>query len=287
MLTCRSPIGIPEVGTFGSGLNKSKGGISILRIDMTTPLRILFAEDEDSFRLSLSQFLTERGFIVESVATGENVLGLLSRREFDVIVLDYDMPGKSGLNVLQWMLEQKCEVPVIILTGAGSEHVAVEAMKLGAYDYIVKGQVDLHHVPIIINSVFERHLFRKEKEGKDRTLKIFDETRSSLKRFESAIVSLSHVANNSLAMLYLDFNGYIHDYVAPHLTPETQPHSEVALEEIKKDIDALNSTIKSMLNLASAMHNKLSRMEAGTFFQRAIPSQLDEATKEHKTWVER
>ena len=254
---------------------------------MATPLRILFAEDEDSFRLSLSQFLTERGFIVESVATGEDVFGLLSKREFDVIVLDYEMPGKSGLNVLQWMVEQKCEVPAIVLTGAGSEHVAAEAMKLGAYDYIVKGQVDLHHVPIIINSVFERHLFKKEKEGKDRTLKIFDETRSSLKKIESAIVSLSHVANNSLAMLCLDFNGYVHDYADPHLTPETQPHSDVALEEIKKDIDALNSTIKSMLNLASAMHNKLSRMEAGTVFQRAIPSKPDETTKEHKTWVER
>lgn len=63
------------------------------------------------------------------------------------------------------MYEQKNETPVLMLTAAGTENIAVEAMKLGAYDYIKKDQLDLEHLPINLNGIYERYLFRKEREN--------------------------------------------------------------------------------------------------------------------------
>lgn len=103
------------------------------------PLQILIVDDEEPFRKVVSVVLQDRGgFDVEECESGESAIAALRQRAYDVVILDYRMEAVSGLNVLQWMLEQKIDTPVIVLTGAGSEHIAVEAMKLGAYDYIQK-----------------------------------------------------------------------------------------------------------------------------------------------------
>jgi DNA-binding NtrC family response regulator len=130
---------------------------------MSNPLRLLIVDDEDAFRLALKSAMTDSGYLVESCDCGEAAINLLHASLFDVILLDYRMPGISGLNVLQWMLEQKMETPVIMLTAVGSENIAVEAMKLGAYDYFAKDTIDIFHLPIAINSAYERYLFKKEK----------------------------------------------------------------------------------------------------------------------------
>jgi DNA-binding response OmpR family regulator len=250
---------------------------------MPDPLRILFAEDENSFRLALTSYLSEKGFIVEAVSSGDEAITAMWERNFDVAVLDYEMPGKSGLNVLQWMLEEKCEIPAIVLTGAGSEHIAAEAMKLGAYDYIVKNQIDMYHVPVIINGVHERHAFKKEKESLDKERQSRENIRSSLETFENAIISLSHVANNSLSLLALSFQDYIRDFVLPHLTQEVQKQSEGALEGIKKELDVVLSTIKSMLILANAMQSRLSGDTDSGTLREGIQQQVDAIMKDHRT----
>ena len=246
------------------------------------PLRVLFADDEESFRVSLSRYLTEKGYIVRVAATGEETLVALREQEFDVIVLDYNMPGGSGLNVLQWMLEQKLDTPVVVLTGAGSEHIAVEAMKLGAYDYVVKDQIDLHHLPIIINGVYERYLFKKDKEALDSVLQTREDIRSSIETFEKAIYSLSHVANNSLSLLSLNLQDYVRNFAAPVLTQDAQLLSNAAMEEIKKDVDVVNSTIKSMLNLATAMQHRLSAETGIASIEGAIQKTSDAIMEKHK-----
>jgi DNA-binding NtrC family response regulator len=77
--------------------------------------------------------------------SGQEAINLMrtDRDGFDVIVLDYLMPDLNGLDVLRWMHEAGVETPAFILTAAGSESVAVEAMKLGAYDYCRKEGVQV------------------------------------------------------------------------------------------------------------------------------------------------
>ncbi|MEK6565684.1 MAG: response regulator, partial [Bacteroidota bacterium] len=102
-------------------------------------LHVLVVDDENSVRLSIEMGLKmTNSFAVESCESGEDAVELLQKNTFDVIILDNRMPGMSGIDVLQWMHEQKVIIPVIMITAAGSEEVAVEALKHGVFDYIRK-----------------------------------------------------------------------------------------------------------------------------------------------------
>jgi len=138
-------------------------------------LHVLVVDDENSVRLSIEMGLKmTNSFAVESCESGEDAVELLQKNTFDVIILDNRMPGMSGIDVLQWMHEQKVIIPVIMITAAGSEEVAVEALKHGVFDYIRKDQISKDRLAIAIKSVNERFLYRKSmiaREAEDRLLK--------------------------------------------------------------------------------------------------------------------
>jgi DNA-binding NtrC family response regulator len=102
------------------------------------PPRILVVEDEDVIRELLEQTLEEEGFRVAVVATGEAALKRLEESLFDVVLLDLNLPGMHGLNVLSAAPATQTDAQFIVMTAFGSVDTAVEAMKLGAFDYINK-----------------------------------------------------------------------------------------------------------------------------------------------------
>lgn len=100
--------------------------------------RILVAEDDPRARDSLTALLAEEGYYVEAVADGAEVSRLLNEETFDAALLDVRMPGKDGLTVLRELRNGKHPPAVLVMTAYGNSSVAIEAMKLGAYDYITK-----------------------------------------------------------------------------------------------------------------------------------------------------
>ncbi|MEL6106446.1 MAG: sigma-54 dependent transcriptional regulator [Planctomycetota bacterium] len=102
------------------------------------PIRLLLVEDEDDFRDSCSRWMNRKGHDVSSAAGGAEALGLCEMKEFDVAVFDMNMPGMSGMELLQRVVQERIEMEVIILTGQGTIDMAVEAMKLGACDFLTK-----------------------------------------------------------------------------------------------------------------------------------------------------
>jgi DNA-binding NtrC family response regulator len=100
--------------------------------------RILVVEDEDMVRELLEQTLREEGFRVSTVSSGEAALKRLESTLFDVVLLDLNLPGMHGLNVLSAAPVTQTDAQFIVMTAFGSVDTAVEAMKLGAYDYIHK-----------------------------------------------------------------------------------------------------------------------------------------------------
>lgn len=168
----------------------------------TNILRILLVDDEEPLRNILRKYLESTDkFECTECESGEDAVGLLNRLQFDVIILDYKMQGISGLNVLQMMCEQKNETPVLMLTAAGSENIAVEAMKLGAYDYIRKDQLDLEHLPIIINGIYERYLFRKERETNKLISGNWNSFIDILYSYRNSLLSYGLTASNALVIL--------------------------------------------------------------------------------------
>lgn len=99
---------------------------------------ILLVEDEDSLAIGLADVLEARGYSVVRVEAGESALELLNREFFDLVLLDVELPGMSGLDVLKRLREQGSEVRVLMLTARGSELDKVVGFERGADDYVAK-----------------------------------------------------------------------------------------------------------------------------------------------------
>jgi two-component system response regulator AtoC len=100
--------------------------------------RILIGEDDARARDSLRALLTEEGYRVETARDGLEASQRLREAEFDAVLLDVRMPGKDGLCLLREIREQPRPPAVLVMTAYGNSGLAIEAMKLGAYDYLTK-----------------------------------------------------------------------------------------------------------------------------------------------------
>jgi two-component system, NtrC family, response regulator HydG len=100
--------------------------------------RILIVEDEEIVRQLLTSLLREEGYTVDSVDTGEEALRALDRELYDLVLLDLNLPGMHGMNVLAAAPALQTDAQFIVMTAFGSVDNAVEAMKLGAFDYVNK-----------------------------------------------------------------------------------------------------------------------------------------------------
>lgn len=99
---------------------------------------ILIIDDEISLGLLLSKFLTKKGFHVSNVTTGKKALQALEKERFDLVLCDYRLDDTDGKEILIHIKENYPNTGVIIITGYSDIKLAVELIKLGAYDYIVK-----------------------------------------------------------------------------------------------------------------------------------------------------
>jgi DNA-binding NtrC family response regulator len=122
---------------------------------------LLVVDDDPEFRDTVVQRFERSGFSVAGAASGEEALSLASRRDFDVAVFDMMMPGMSGLALLEKFRAQFPECEVILLTGQGTIESAVQAMRLGAFNYLTK-PFPLRDLEVQIQKAHERHLLAKE-----------------------------------------------------------------------------------------------------------------------------
>jgi response regulator RpfG family c-di-GMP phosphodiesterase len=100
--------------------------------------RVLVVDDEKVIREILSEFLTMEGYVVRSVEDGADALTELRLRPYDMVISDLKMPKVGGLQLLEKISEEHLDVLTVIMTGFGTVETAIEAMKKGAYDYILK-----------------------------------------------------------------------------------------------------------------------------------------------------
>ncbi len=99
---------------------------------------VLIVDDEKNIRLTLSQALEVLEVETDTASNGEEALSKLREKDFDLILLDLKMPGMDGMEVLQQVSKIRPDIRIIIITAYGTVESAVEAMKLGAADFIQK-----------------------------------------------------------------------------------------------------------------------------------------------------
>jgi DNA-binding NtrC family response regulator len=102
------------------------------------PIRLLLIDDEVGFTTVMAKRLARRGLDVTSAFSGSEAIQAMRKAEYDVAVLDLKMEDMDGIEVLKIFKKMDPNMPVIMLTGHGSEKSASEGMEYGAYDYLFK-----------------------------------------------------------------------------------------------------------------------------------------------------
>lgn len=132
---------------------------------MTTAPRILIVDDEERFRFTLAKLLKVRELDVTTLGSGPEALEALKQEQYDVIVLDVRMPGMDGIETLAEIKKLNPNIEVIILTGHASVDAAVDIMKLGGYDYLLK-PCSVEELIEKIEAAFERKQAREQRAKK-------------------------------------------------------------------------------------------------------------------------
>jgi DNA-binding NtrC family response regulator len=128
---------------------------------MSKKPNILFTDDEKTFRNIMTKELTRMGYNVISCGSGAETIENMRERDFDVVILDMNMPMMDGIETLKRVKEMESSTEVIILTGRGSIESAVQAIKLGAYDYLTK-PCQLVELNVLLQKALEKRQLNRE-----------------------------------------------------------------------------------------------------------------------------
>lgn len=122
---------------------------------------VMFVDDDRGILTVVQEYLSRQGYRMTVVDSGLKALELMEERDFDIVFTDLMMPEFSGFELLTAIKELRPDTEVIIVTGYGTIESAIEAMRLGSYDYIQK-PIKLEHLKILIDRVIEKKKLQKE-----------------------------------------------------------------------------------------------------------------------------
>lgn len=217
------------------------------------PDKILIVDDEPEITASLKLFLEEEGYIAECAVDGKTALdSILNDNGFSLVLLDIGMPDLDGITVLKLLRDSNCDAAVIMMSGHGSEELAVECMKNGAEDYIVK--------PFALDGLLQRI----ERARNHRRALI--EKRQLEQEKENFSLMLSHDMKNPMTAVI----GSIDIIREGRLGPV----NEEQVEYLQSAIDSCNEVVTMIDNLLD-----IRRFEAGKMPLSIMPCNLEEVVR--------
>ena len=140
-------------------------------MDQEMEAKVLLVDDEQDFLETLSSRLEMRGLKVSAVTSGEQAIAEAKEQEYDAIVVDLSMPGIDGLETLKRIKANNPDAEIIMLTGHGSVSSGVEAMKLGAGDFLQK-PVELSELMSKIGEAKDKRMLVLQKQSQEELRKI-------------------------------------------------------------------------------------------------------------------
>ena len=194
-------------------------------------IKILIIEDEEPIRRVLVRILTDedKAYKLEEAADGKEGLALLGKHNFDLVLCDIKMPKMDGIEVLQSANARKIGIPFIMLTGHGNVETAVEAMKLGAYDFISKPP-DLNRLLTTVRHALENKSLRSEnKKLKRKVAQKYDIVGES-EAISEVIQMIAKVAMTDARVLITGQNGTGKELVAHQLHQQSDRNTENFIE---------------------------------------------------------
>jgi two-component system, NtrC family, nitrogen regulation response regulator NtrX len=190
---------------------------------------ILVIDDERSIRNSLKEVLEYENHKIDLSADGLEGMELFRANEYDVVLLDIKMPGMDGIEVLENIMAEPRDVPVIMISGHGNIDTAVEAIKKGAYDYIEK-PLDLNRLLITIRNALDKsQLITETKVLKRKVSKTYDMVGES-PPMQKVREMIDRVAPTDARVLITGRNGTGKELVARWLHEKSQRASQPFVE---------------------------------------------------------
>ncbi|WP_027370287.1 response regulator [Desulfovermiculus halophilus] len=135
-------------------------------------IRVLVVDDEEQFVQQLAERLRLRDYDVNTALNGDQALNTIQQYNFDVVILDVAMPGIDGIETLREIKNIKPLTEVIMLTGHATVESAIEGMKLGAFDYLIK-PTNTEDLVMKVNSAYARKANHEERIRQAKANEIF------------------------------------------------------------------------------------------------------------------
>jgi DNA-binding NtrC family response regulator len=199
-------------------------------------LRLLIVDDEEASRYGIRRALETFGCEIDEADSAEAARALISENNFDLLLLDVNLPGISGLEFLKELQTEsgnnKTEAPlVIIITAHGSERLAVQAVKGGAYDYVSK-PFELDDLRLVVKNAFETIKLRRENRSLRRRIEIETFQRGALlgnsKAMQQVRATIEKVADTDATVLVRGESGTGKELVARELHDRSTTRSSGA-----------------------------------------------------------
>ena len=200
--------------------------------------------------MSVAMVLKRTGlYEIDEAASGEEAIGALKHGDCDLVILDHQMGEVSGLNVMQWFFEQKMQIPVIVLTGSGSDTIAAEMMKLGAYDYVRKDQMELNRFPVLVRTTLEGYRSRLERQQANTRQGQPLRNSDVVGLLENTSASFSRSAEAVIGLIADEFDEY-QKRVRPNLSPTARSDVDRIMQNFQERLKLVSLFTKTLADLA-------------------------------------
>jgi len=226
-------------------------------------LKILIVEDNPTDALIAKKRLQKDGtfeYDITHVVSGEDAILALEKTPFDIALLDYNLPKKSGLDTLKEIKAKGIKTPVVIMTGQGSEQTAVDLMKEGAFDYLPKKEGYEDSIPLMIRKTIlefraksEQDRLQKEITLRKEELEEMNARLQELDRMKSDFVAnVAHELKTPLAII----KGSL-DNIDKGFLGEVHPKQKEILGDVFKVINRLSRLVSDLLDISKIESGKM------------------------------
>jgi signal transduction histidine kinase len=226
-------------------------------------LRVLLVEDNPIDAMIVKKILQRDSafeYEVVHLVSGEDALLKLENWPYDIMLLDYNLPKKNGLETLREIMARNIKMPIVMITGQGDEAIAANLIKEGAFDYLPKKENYQDSVPLMIRKTMtefreklEREKLQKEIALRKEELEKINEQLKELDRMKSDFVAnVAHELKTPLTII----KGNL-DNIDQGFAGEVQPKQKEILEDVFRVISRLSRLINDLLDISKIESGKM------------------------------
>ena len=226
-------------------------------------LKVLLVEDNPTDALIVKKKLQKDSafdYEIAHVVSGEDAIATLEKDSYNITLLDYNLPKKSGMDTLKDIRLKKIEMPVVMITGQGDEAVAVELMKQGAMDYLPKREGYEDSVPLMIRKTIAEFRARHERERLQKEITL---RKDELEKINQKLMELDRMKSDFVANVVHELRTPLNlikgnlDNIDKGFAGEVQPQQKEIIGDVFRVVNRLARLVSDLLDLSKIESGKM------------------------------